>query len=281
VIVNDRVISTGVPMSQTPELQVRAPLQERSRKTLSRILDAAWELLEEEGPDGMTVAAMTRKARASVGSFYARFGGKEDLLGYMGEAALEEALVHCEDLAPGSVTSSEGAAGARVESLVATLTALYLEGAGRRLALLEGIEDPHPTRRSRLEARLSHSFSDNTPFSARRSNLGVRILIGTLHDVAARSFAEEGEGGWKWPSREILENELVALLKPWLEGPPADAWHELEAGADEETAGEPDEVEPEKEPEEEASELDAKSAEESASQPDQTVVEPDPFDVWG
>jgi AcrR family transcriptional regulator len=272
VIVNDLVIPSGAPMSQTPELQVRAPLQERSRKTLSRILDAAWELLEREGPDGLTVAAITRQARASVGSFYARFGGKEDLLGYMGEAALEEALVHCEDLAPGTVTSSEGAARARVESLVETLTALYLEGAGRRLALLEGTEDPHPTRRSRLEARLSHSFSENTHFSAQRSNLGVRILISTLHDVAARSFAEEDDGDWKWPGRDILENELVALLEPWLEGPPADAWHELEAAEDERPRRE--------EPEEEKSELAPESPGESRP-PDQVLVEPDPFDVWG
>jgi len=270
VIVNDRVISTGVPMSQTPELQVRAPLQERSRKTLSRILDAAWGLLEKEGPEGLTVAAITRKARASVGSFYARFGGKEDLLGYMGEAALEEALIHCEDFAPGSVTSSGGDVGARVEALVAILTALYLEGAGRRLALLEGIEDPDPTRRSRLEARLSHSFSDNTPISAQRSNLAVRILIGTLYDVADRSFTAETEGDWKWPSREILEQELVALLGPWLEGRPAEGWEVLETEVEEEAEVEPDEVEP-----------DTERPIESARPPEEAVVEPDPFDVWG
>jgi len=298
VIVNDLVISTGVPMSQTPELQVRAPLQERSRKTLSRILDAAWELLEKEGPEGLTVAGITRKARASVGSFYARFGGKEDLLGYMGGAALEEALVHCDDLAPGSVTSSRGAVGARVESLVSILTALYLEGAGRRLALLEGIEDPDPTRRSRLEARLSHAFSDNTPFHAQRSKLAVRILIGTLHDVAVRSFAAETEGNWNWPSRETLEQELVALLGPWLEGRPADGWGVLETWREEEaeverdteppvesarqpdsSSAEGDELQREG-PEEEESEPDADSIEESGPA-DQAVVEPDPFDVWG
>jgi AcrR family transcriptional regulator len=54
---------------------VKTPLQDRSRKTLERILAAGWALLEEGGPDALTVQAITQRARTSVGSFYARVHG--------------------------------------------------------------------------------------------------------------------------------------------------------------------------------------------------------------
>ncbi len=68
-----------------PSTHLQPPKQERSRKTLERIVRAALEILEDEGPDGLTVASLVRRADSSVGSFYARFQGKDDLLEYLGE----------------------------------------------------------------------------------------------------------------------------------------------------------------------------------------------------
>jgi len=68
------------------------PQQPRSRRTLERIVNAALELLEAKGPDGVTVQAVVARAKSSVGSFYARFGGKDDLLEYLGERVWDEAL---------------------------------------------------------------------------------------------------------------------------------------------------------------------------------------------
>ena len=59
---------------------VRPPVQARSRRTLARILDASLTLLGERGRDGLTVQDIVSRAGTSVGSFYARFSGKEDLL---------------------------------------------------------------------------------------------------------------------------------------------------------------------------------------------------------
>lgn len=73
------------------ENALRAPKQERSRKTLERIVRASLEILEEEGPDGLTVQAIITRADASVGSFYARFAGKDDLLDYLGDRVWREA----------------------------------------------------------------------------------------------------------------------------------------------------------------------------------------------
>ena len=65
---------------------VRPPVQARSRRTLARILDATLTLLGERGWDGLTVQDIVSRARTSVGSFYARFSGKEDLLAYVEES---------------------------------------------------------------------------------------------------------------------------------------------------------------------------------------------------
>ena len=53
---------------------------------------ASLELLEAEGLTGLTVHKVVAKAGSSVGSFYARFDGKEDLLDYLGERLWTEAL---------------------------------------------------------------------------------------------------------------------------------------------------------------------------------------------
>lgn len=53
---------------------------------------AALELLGTEGLTGLTVHKVVAKAGSSVGSFYARFDGKEDLLDYLGERVWTEAL---------------------------------------------------------------------------------------------------------------------------------------------------------------------------------------------
>jgi AcrR family transcriptional regulator len=67
------------------------PKQSRSHRTLERIVRASLQILEEEGPEGLTVHAIVGRAGSSVGSFYARFAGKEELLTYLGERVWREA----------------------------------------------------------------------------------------------------------------------------------------------------------------------------------------------
>ena len=61
----------------------KPPKQTRSRKTLERIVGAGLALLEEGGPEAVTVQAVVARSRSSVGSFYARFRGKDDLLEHL------------------------------------------------------------------------------------------------------------------------------------------------------------------------------------------------------
>ncbi len=59
---------------------VRPPQQERSQRTLERLLDAAEAIILEEGVDAANVAAVAKRAKSSVGAFYARFPDKEALV---------------------------------------------------------------------------------------------------------------------------------------------------------------------------------------------------------
>ena len=62
---------------------LKPPKQARSRATLARIERAAIGLIAEKGPDGANVQDITRRAKSSVGSFYARFDGKDELMAFL------------------------------------------------------------------------------------------------------------------------------------------------------------------------------------------------------
>ncbi|MBT8398137.1 MAG: TetR/AcrR family transcriptional regulator [Gemmatimonadetes bacterium] len=70
---------------------LKPPKQDRSRRTLDSIALAALELMEEGGVENATVAAIVERAGASVGSFYARFDGKDDLILYLQDRIWAEA----------------------------------------------------------------------------------------------------------------------------------------------------------------------------------------------
>ena len=69
---------------------LRPPQQARSRATLHRFLEAAVELLGDRQFDEASVAEIARRARSSVGAFYARFPDKDALLTYINDRLFEE-----------------------------------------------------------------------------------------------------------------------------------------------------------------------------------------------
>ena len=58
----------------------RAPKQRRSRESYDRMIEAATELLKEGGLAALTLSAVSRRSRVSIGSIYCRVDGKESLL---------------------------------------------------------------------------------------------------------------------------------------------------------------------------------------------------------
>ncbi|MCH7748992.1 MAG: TetR/AcrR family transcriptional regulator [Acidobacteria bacterium] len=106
--------------------QLRQPKQSRSRRTLQRITRAALELIAEKGVEGTTISAIVRRAGSSVGSFYARFEGKDDLLTYLDERIWESAEERWNEATEGSW--GDRAIGDRaIPEVVGGLAKLYAE----------------------------------------------------------------------------------------------------------------------------------------------------------
>src|SRR4051794_37470005 len=64
----------------TPAPAQRAPRQERGRRRVDEILDAAEALFVETGPAATSIQDIARRAGASMGSMYHFFPTKESLL---------------------------------------------------------------------------------------------------------------------------------------------------------------------------------------------------------
>jgi AcrR family transcriptional regulator len=62
------------------ESSLRPPQQSRSRASLDRVLQAGQELLVEKGFDGFTVQEVSKRAKVSIGSIYARAPNKDALV---------------------------------------------------------------------------------------------------------------------------------------------------------------------------------------------------------
>lgn len=58
----------------------REPKQERSQRSLERVLEAATELLTEEGYEGLSLKKVSARSGVSTGSIYARIDSKDDLI---------------------------------------------------------------------------------------------------------------------------------------------------------------------------------------------------------
>ena len=67
-----------------------APMQERSQRSLTRMLDATERLLDQKEFDDISIAEIAEEAQVSVGNFYTRFASKEALLDVLHERYEQE-----------------------------------------------------------------------------------------------------------------------------------------------------------------------------------------------
>lgn len=76
-------------MTTTP-VQRREPVQERSRQTVTRILDAAAAIIDESGAEAVTTRSVADRAGVSYPSLYRFFGDREEILDRLLERHLAE-----------------------------------------------------------------------------------------------------------------------------------------------------------------------------------------------
>ena len=195
--------------------QIRPPKQNRSRRTLERIVAASFELLATEGPEGLTVHKVVKKAESSVGSFYARFKGKDDLLDYLGERVWTEALERWN----ASLQSQDWSQFGMIE-LIGASVGLLVDAQRSRSVYLKAI-DQMPGRRAHAyetfrsnvldgvaDLLLTRSEEIDHPEPRRAVRVGLNATLGVL-DAEARMVQD------RLP-REALVAECTALLAGYL-----------------------------------------------------------------
>jgi len=121
---------------------VRPVCQARSRKALTRLLDAAEKLVSERGFDDASVQEIASFAGTSVGSFYRRFKDKRGLLQAIHARFSEEARATA-DAALDPARWIHTSAGEMVAAISGFLVRIFRERRGLfRAFLVTGASDP-------------------------------------------------------------------------------------------------------------------------------------------
>jgi AcrR family transcriptional regulator len=187
-------------LAALPLSWVRRPQQDRSRKTLERLLDATEAIIRARGIDAVTIPAVVQAARSSVGSFYARFPNKAALLSTLHERACEQSIATAEAALDPSrwrdVATSDV-----VRTFVGFVVHLFRERRSMMLAFTTtlALEPGFAQRRARTAAaigRLSRALllerraAIGHPSPALAVDLSLRVVTATLEQRNA--FDESG-----------------------------------------------------------------------------------------
>ncbi len=205
------------------ESKLIAPKQDRSKRTLDRIVRASIEILEEEGSAGLTVQAIVERAGASVGSFYARFAGKDDLLEYLGERVWREAADRWD-----RTLGEEDRSGLDLPAVVRASVRLIDRSARSRAAILRALGRLSGTGESAFTAFQEHvleglarilveradEFSHPDPELA--AHIGLRAVLGVLSAPVGR--ASSGPGDRSRLTEAARAREAERLLLGYLAG---------------------------------------------------------------
>lgn len=163
----------------------RPPQQERSRRTLERILDAAEEVLREKRFEAATVEEICREAGYTVGAFYARFESKDALLEALEERLREEMT---EELLPllDPDRPRSGSRESHLREVLLTLAGVYGRRGGTVRALLLRARTDDDLRRRlaafnrRVATRAEASADPTTAGDALAERVGQFFAISAL-----------------------------------------------------------------------------------------------------
>jgi AcrR family transcriptional regulator len=131
----------------TPEPLIRPPLQRRSQESLERVLQAGFDLLKEEGFEGFTLQAVSKRAGVSIGSIYARVPSREALI----MAIYERVMAWTEDednqISP-AATRDALSSRQRIERIVAEMAnSMLAHGSDLRVFMRQAAVNPDIWRR--------------------------------------------------------------------------------------------------------------------------------------
>jgi AcrR family transcriptional regulator len=204
-------------VGQPEPANINPPLQSRSRRTLERIVAASFEILATEGPAGLTVHRVVEKAESSVGSFYARFDGKDDLLDYLGERVWTEALERWN-----RAVDSRDWGTAELPGLVRGSVTLLVDAQRSRSVYLKSLDQISGRRANAydlfrvqvLEGVAALLLGRASEMTHSQPTVAVRIGLGAVMGV----LDAENRVALERLDREVLIDECSSLLLAYLAG---------------------------------------------------------------
>lgn len=210
---------------------IRPPVQARSQRTMRRMVEAARDLIAAGGLNAASVHAIVDRGGASVGSFYARFESRDDLLGHIRDEVWGGAGQRWADAV--AQREEEEGRGLQAEVLWAcrVLLTLLVEDPVRRAFLLEDPAARHleaglqETIRSDLVRLLQrHRGEMGHPEPDFAVEFGLRLVLGGAREIMAAE-AEAGAEAAAVPERALEELARVfgGYLSGEMERGPADA----------------------------------------------------------
>jgi AcrR family transcriptional regulator len=193
----------------------RKPVQERSRRTVRQILDAAEQIISEKGVDAVTTRAVSERAGVGAPSLYRFFADREEMLDALLDQMSRDLDEHVQAAEAGwesgtiaDLINLELDAYAGYYKTHPTAAALWFGGRASA-AVVESIRNRNDILASRLRALLidRQLVSDSTPIAvfALTIELGDRILEATFRDPKAHN-AE---------ALELGKVALAAFLERW------------------------------------------------------------------
>lgn len=200
------------------------PKQDRSRRTLERIERAALALIAEGGVEAATVQDIVKRARSSVGSFYARFDGKEDLLLHLEGRVWREARTRFDE-----ALEERDFEGVSLTGILEPLVQLVLEShradARQRRSLDirpgsseqgAGMRGFHAHILSRVRPLLLERNAEILhPIPERAVDLGFAAVVGAIRVLEEGTLEEGARAGL---SDESVVAELARLYRSYLGG---------------------------------------------------------------
>jgi AcrR family transcriptional regulator len=196
--------------------------QARGLLRIGRILDAASDILGTEGPEGLTMNEVARRASISPGSLYQFFSDRQQLLATLAERYAAH-LARAMPPAPDDEVVRSGALADLVSSVVDPILVFLVRNPGCR-ALFRGeggeleriIEPVHDTLIERILGLIRVRAPQLSDVEARRVAQMCDLLFTGL--APSISYARGAQRRWMIDEAKAV---IVRYLEPMDAGPPA------------------------------------------------------------
>jgi AcrR family transcriptional regulator len=203
---------------------LKAPVQQRSRASLERLLRAGARLLAEEGYDGFKIPELSRRARVSTGLIYGRFENKDALVQAIHERVLMR-IAEEHPLVDRARPPDDAGLAAAIDRVIAETRAIF----DQELRLLSiffarGSVDPvireqgaawiERLRHSIVSALLAHRDEIRHPDPERAAQMCCQIIIANL--MRRVTVGDQSEGLRGSLTGDDLATELSLVCRLYL-----------------------------------------------------------------